>query len=272
MAEKTKKPISKAKKIYNVVSTIIVALIFVFLIVIVAMMLSQRHNGKDSKIFGYYMYDVITDSMTPTISPKSVILSKEVTNPEELQVGDIITFTAPSGQLAGFNETHRIVEIKYKDDGKIDYIITEGDKYNPDYNPDATSHTRDEWHLNPSAVKAKYVKTASFIGGLRNFLSHWYGYVVLIVLPMCIVITLFIVGYVKDKAQILKEEEAKKAGESGEKSKLDGLSEEDKKRLLEEYLKSTAGAQNPPSEIPPATADGEEQPQANAEESDSEKE
>ena len=89
---------------------------------------------------------------------------------------------------------------------------------------------------------------------------------------MCIVITLFIVGYVKDKAQILKEEEAKKAGESGEKSKLDGLSEEDKKRLLEEYLKSTAGAQNPPSEIPPATADGEEQPQANAEESDSEKE
>ena len=252
MAEKAKKQISKAKKIYNVVSTIIVALIFVFLIVIVAMMLSQRHNGKDSKLFGYYMYDVITDSMTPTIMPKSVILSKEVTDPESLQVGDIITFTAPSGQLAGLNETHRIVEIKYKDDGKIDYIITEGDKYNPDYNKDAGSHTRDEWHLNPSAVKAKYVKTAVFIGGLRNFLSHWYGYVVLIVLPMCIVITLFIVGYVKDKAQILKEEEAKKAAENGEKSKLDVLSEEDKKRLLEEYLKTT----KQPKETPQSQADG----------------
>ncbi len=271
MAEKAKKQISKAKKIYNVVSTIIVALIFVFLIVIVAMMLSQRHNGKDSKIFGYYMYDVITDSMTPTISPKSVILSKEVTNPEELKVGDIITFTAPSGQLAGFNETHRIVEIKYKDDGKIDYIITEGDKYNPDYNPDAKTHTRDEWHLSPSAVKAKYVRTASFIGGLRNFLSHWYGYVVLIVIPMCIVITLFIVGYVKDKAQYLKEEEAKKAEASGEKSKLDGLSEEDKKRLLEEYLKTTGGAQNLQSEESEVFGESEEHQESNTKESDSEK-
>ncbi len=272
MAEKTKKPISKAKKIYNVVSTIVVALIFVFLIVIVAMMLSQRHNGKDSKIFGYYMYDVITDSMTPTISPKSVILSKEVTNPEELKVGDIITFTAPSGQLAGFNETHRIVEIKYKDDGKIDYIITEGDKYNPDYNPAATSHTRDEWHLNPSSVKAKYVKTASFIGGLRNFLSHWYGYVVLIVLPMCIVITLFIVGYVKDKAQYLKEEEEKNSEKSGDKSKLDALSDEDKKRLLEEYLKSTSGGQNPQSEEPQPFDAGDEVREQGEEETESKKE
>lgn len=230
---------TKAKIIYNIVSTIIVALVFVFLVVVVAMMLSQRHNGKDSKIFGYYMYDVVTDSMSPTIQPKSVILSKEVTNPNDLQVGDIITFTAPSGALAGMNETHRIVEIIYKDDGTIDYIITEGDKYNPDYNSEASSHTRDEWHLNPTAVKAKYVKTAKFIGGLRNFLSHWYGYVVLIVLPMCLIITLFIVGYVKDKAAYLKEEEAKKAENGEQKSRLDGLSEEDKKRLLEEYLSKT---------------------------------
>lgn len=248
MAEKAKRPMTKAKKIYNVVSTIIVALVFVFLIVIVAMMLSQRHNGKDSKIFGYYMYDVLTDSMTPTIQPKSVILSKEVTNPNELKVGDIITFTAPSGQLQGMNETHRIVEIVYKGDGTIDYIITEGDKYNPDYNKDASSHTRDDWHLNPSAVKAKYIRTAAFIGGLRNFLSHWYGYVVLIVLPMCLIITLFIVGYVKDKAAILKEEDAKKAEENSEKSRLDGLSDEDKKRLLEEYLKQKSAEQPKTSE------------------------
>ena len=252
MTEKTKQPITKAKKVYNIVSTIIVALVFVFLVVIVAMMLSQRHNGKDSKIFGYYMYDVLTDSMTPTIQPKSVILSKEVTNPQDLKVGDIITFIAPSGPLQGFNETHRIVEIKLKEDGTIDYIITEGDKYNPDYNENTSTHTQDEWHLKPEAVKAKYVKTAVFIGGLRNFLSHWYGYVVLIVIPMCLVITLFIVGYVREKAAILKQEEAEKASENKDKARLDVLSEEDKKRLLEEYLK--AKSSNSPS-TPDTSAD-----------------
>ena len=236
MAEKNKKPTTKAKKIYNVVSTIIVAIIFAFLVAVVAMMLSQKHNGKDSKLFGYYMYDVVTDSMSPTIKPGSVILSKEVKDLSELKVGDVITFVAPSGALKGYNETHRIVEIVLKDDGSIDYIITEGDKYNPDYNSAATTHTRDEWHLNPDAVKAKYVKTAVVFGGLRNFLSHWYGYVVLIVIPMCIVMALFIAGYVKDRVAYLKEQERK---HTDDESRLNKLSDEDKKRLLEEYLKSS---------------------------------
>ena len=248
MEETKKKNSKKAKKIYNIVSTIVVAIIFVFLVVIVAMMLSQRHNGKDSKIFGYYMYDVITDSMTPTIETKSVILSKAVTNPdEELKVGDIITFVAPSGALQGYNETHRIVEIVLKEDGTIDYIITEGDKYNPDYNPAATSHTRDEWHLKPSAVKAKYVKTANVIGGLRNFLSHWYGYIVLIVLPMCLIVTLFIVGFVRDKAKSVEEKEGvSDASENGGKANLNSLSDEEKAKLLEEYLKMKSTEKSSP--------------------------
>ena len=253
MAEKTTKPKTKAKKVYNIVSTIIVAIVFVFLVAIVAMMLSQKHNGKDSKLFGYYMYDVVTDSMSPTIDPGSVILSKEVNNPDELKVGDVITFVAPSGALKGYNETHRIVEIVLKEDGTIDYIITEGDKYNPDYNPSATTHTRDEWRLNPADVKAKYVKTAAFIGGLRNFLSHWYGYVVLIVIPMCIVMTLFVVGYVRDKVAYLKEQEKEKQGE--EKSRLESMSDEEKKRLLEEYLKSSAPAEK--KEDSPSEKDGD---------------
>ena len=119
MAEKTKHKMTKARKIYNIVSTIIVALIFVGLIAIIAMMFIQKKNGQDSKIFGYYMYDVVTDSMTPTIEPGSVILSKAVKSENELAEGDIITFIAPSGALKGYNETHRIVHIERNEDGSI---------------------------------------------------------------------------------------------------------------------------------------------------------
>ena len=63
----TKKNISKAKKIYNVISTTVVAFIFVFLVVTVAVMLVQQKAGGESKIFGYYMYDVLSDSMSGTI-------------------------------------------------------------------------------------------------------------------------------------------------------------------------------------------------------------
>ena len=122
----TKKNISKAKKIYNVVSTVVVALIFVFLVALVALMLVQKKNGGETEIFGYYVFDVLTDSMSGTIEKGEVIVSKKVENKYALKVGDIITFTAPSGVLKGYNETHRIVEIILDEDGNVQYYKTAG--------------------------------------------------------------------------------------------------------------------------------------------------
>ncbi len=220
MAEiEDQKPISKTKKIYNIVSTMVVALLFVFLVVVVAVMLIQRSGGQETSIFGYRLYDVLTDSMSGTIEPGEVIICKEVDDVNELKVGDIITFLAPNGN---YNETHRIIEIVLDDDGSIAYFRTQGDN----------SPSADNWQLNPDNIKAKYVRKSLFIGGLRGFLSQWYGYVVLIVIPMCLVIALVIGSFIKDKIALEKEEMR------AEGVKLENISEEDKKKLLEIALAS----------------------------------
>ena len=210
--------ISKAKKIYNAVSTAIVALIFVFMVVVVAVILVQKSNGGESKIFGYYMYDVLTDSMSGTIEPGDVIMCKAVDDVNSLQVGDIITFKAPNGN---YNETHRIVEIARNDDGTVKYFKTKGDN----------AKAVDNWQLNPQNVKAKYVKKAVFVGGLRKFMSNWYGYVVVVVIPLCIVFALIISSVVRDKLALEKEKEKEEG-----KITLSDISEEDKKKLLENYI------------------------------------
>lgn len=210
--------ISKAKKIYNAVSTAIVALIFVFMVVVVAVILVQKSNGGESKIFGYYMYDVLTDSMSGTIEPGDVIMCKAVDDVNSLQVGDIITFKAPNGN---YNETHRIVEIARNDDGTVNYFKTKGDN----------AKAVDNWQLNPQNVKAKYVKKSMFVGGLRKFMSNWYGYVVVVVIPLCIVFALIISSVVRDKLALEKEKEKEEG-----KITLSDISEEDKKKLLENYI------------------------------------
>lgn len=210
--------ISKAKKIYNAVSTAIVALIFVFMVVVVAVILVQKSSGGESKIFGYYMYDVLTDSMSGTIEPGDVIMCKAVDDVNSLQVGDIITFKAPNGN---YNETHRIVEIARNDDGKVNYFKTKGDN----------AKAVDNWQLNPQNVKAKYVKKSVFVGGLRKFMSNWYGYVVVVVIPLCIVFALIISSVVRDKLALEKEKEKEEG-----KITLSDISEEDKKKLLENYI------------------------------------
>ena len=210
--------ISKAKKIYNAVLTAIVALIFVFMVVMVAVILVQKSSGGESKIFGYYMYDVLTDSMSGTIEPGDVIMCKAVDDVNSLYVGDIITFKAPNGN---YNETHRIVEIARNDDGTVNYFKTKGDN----------AKAVDNWQLNPQNVKAKYVKKSVFVGGLRKFMSNWYGYVVVLVMPLCIVFALIISSVVRDKLAL----EKKKEKEEG-KITLSDISEEDKKKLLENYI------------------------------------
>ncbi len=235
-SDSNKKPISKAKKIYNIVSTTVVALIFVFLVVLVAVMMIQRKNGGEVSIFGYYMFDVVSDSMTGTIEKGEVILCKKVDDVNDLQVGDIITFVAPSGALSGYNETHRIHEIVRKDDGTIDYIKTAGDKL---YDGEIKI---DEWQLNPENVKAIYVRKSKLVAGLREFLSHWYGYVVLIALPMCIVGTLLIVGYVRERVAQERENDKQQQEENATLATLENMSEEDKKKLLEDYILSLNGS------------------------------
>lgn len=255
MKETERKEISKGKKIYNIVSTVIVGVIFVFLVVVVGLTVWQRKSGGDSSIFGYYMFEVLTDSMSGTIEPGEVIISKKVDDANTLKVDDVVTFIAPSGPLAGRNETHRIIEIKKDDGGNILYIRTQGDN----------EVAPDNWRLNAGDIKAIYVRKSPFIAGFRNFLSHWYGYVLLIALPLCVVGILFIIGYVRDKI-------AKDAVGQAEEAKptLESMSDEEKKKLLEAFLieqnaeKSKISDENPdnseenPADESGVSSDGEE--------------
>ena len=209
--KKKGKPKSKARKIYDIISTIVEAIIFAVVVLAVVVVVVQKRQGKDISIAGYSFYYVATDSMDPTISPGEVILSRNMTDDTVLHEGDVITFIAPSGTLKGQNETHRIVHLDYNEAGKVTGIKTKGD------NPTAGE---DPWTVKRSEVKGVYVRTLKLF---TFMLSGFAGYFVCIILPLIIVFGLFITGIVIDKVRESKEGEFE-------------LSEEDKQKLAQEYL------------------------------------
>ena len=79
------------KKILNVLFNIIIYLIILVAIVLVIVMLNTKKNGV-SNVFGYIPLSIQTESMEPNIMTGDLIISKIVSNPEELKVGDIISF------------------------------------------------------------------------------------------------------------------------------------------------------------------------------------
>ena len=81
------------------------------------------------KLFGYQIYNVLTQSMEPAMPVGSAIYVKRC-DPQALRQGEIITFRL--SEATGLVETHRVVE----NDTQARQLITKGDANAlPDVNP-----------------------------------------------------------------------------------------------------------------------------------------
>ncbi|MBR4766879.1 MAG: signal peptidase I [Clostridia bacterium] len=104
-------------KIKDVVSGIIVAIVFIVAVALVG-----------ARIVGYGVYTVVSGSMEPTYSVGDLIYVKKV-DPAEIKVGDPITFVLNDDLVVA---THRVVEI----DSPNQHFYTKGDaNESPDASP-----------------------------------------------------------------------------------------------------------------------------------------
>lgn len=94
-----------AKKIINVISTIILIL----LICIVILVFNARISGEVPSAFGYQVYRVSSGSMEPQLMIGDVIIVKE-TDLENIHKGDIVTYRGSTGEMAGRPITHMVTE------------------------------------------------------------------------------------------------------------------------------------------------------------------
>ena len=141
------------RKILNVIVTVIL----VILIAVVVFIFISRMNGSTPSIFGYSVFRVQTDSMTPTLQVGDVILTKQVPA-EEIRLGDIITYDCKEGPLAGQTITHRVAQEPEKRNGTW-YFRTKGDK---------AGATLDN-EIAYDQVKGKYVRSMPIVDKLYSF-------------------------------------------------------------------------------------------------------
>ena len=142
-----------AKKIFNIISTVIL----IILIVLVVFIFITRMTGNTPTIFGYHIYRVQTDSMVPTLNVGDVILVKN-TAAEDIREGDIITYRALEGDLAGQTITHRVNQPPEERDG-VYYFVTKGDKEGAVVDKEVSY----------DQVEGKYVRTIPLIDKMYTF-------------------------------------------------------------------------------------------------------
>lgn len=135
------------KKILNILTTVLLIGLVVLLVVIII----ARSSGSSLSIFGYRMYKVSSDSMVPTLNVGDVILVKK-TAPEDIEKGDIITYMAQEGEMAGNPITHRVVAEPEEHNGTW-VFLTQGDSEGAPLDPKITD----------SQLLGRYVRTLPII-------------------------------------------------------------------------------------------------------------
>ncbi len=114
MAEKQK--LKKSQKIITIIEAIMVVVCIVVSILVItnSNKIDEKGNAKYAKFL-----TVQSDSMTPTISESSVVITKkpDIADGEYYDLGTVVTFVANDGKYNFFN-THRIVAYDYTDGSK----------------------------------------------------------------------------------------------------------------------------------------------------------
>lgn len=216
----------KLSKILHITVDVLVILVLIVSVLIATLSLTSKSSGVPN-IFGIAPLSVQSDSMSGTFETGDLIFCKVTNDPSlEYQKDDIVTFPIEINGEEVLN-THRVTEV-IKDDNNT-YYQTQGD--NKDTNP-----TADEILQTSSTIVAQY--TGVKIGGLGtvlSFLRTQLGFFLCVLLPMIIFflyeavrVVLNVIAYNKEKA--LEEARASVAGAE--------LTEEQKKKAIEEYLAS----------------------------------
>lgn len=165
--------------------------LFGLIICLSVFVLTLRFLGDTPSVFGYSFYYVLTESMEPEIHSGDMILGRKVA-PEELQVGDVVTYVGDTGSFSGKVITHEIIEIN------DDILITQG-VANPEPDP----------AIYKSQVLSKYVLTIPLAGKIFSVINSKLGFVLLIITPLGLLIvneiSIIVKAVKEDKEEHLSE-------------------------------------------------------------------
>ena len=170
--EELSKKINKEKTIKAGVKVVVITILTILLIVNLTMLYEHKRAPNEIVSFvGISVFNIISESMEPTINENDVILIKQ-TNIDEIKEGDIVTFKKHDGTIV----THRIIKIVDSEEGRK--YITKGDN----------NQDEDKEPVEYSQIYGKYIFKISKIGTLIEELQKNNGVISAITIMLIIVI------------------------------------------------------------------------------------
>lgn len=258
----------KVRSILNWVATGVCIVVIVFALVVAIFTIASATNDDHLTRFGDKIYlNVATDSMAPTFSPDDVIIADALdsANAKSLKVGQVVTFRALKDGYRYFN-THRIVAINRNDAGEVSSYTTRGDNQSSTWQDAAAELLKDKEDRNADVIGSTENVQASAIvatwgsvnedgtftsgkmlkgvGGFSNWIqdtehfgaSQKVRFFCVVVLPLILLFVIY--AFVLIRTIVIAKLENQRKVQAQQVVTVDSLSDEEKRRLAQEYLAS----------------------------------
>ena len=177
-----KRKMKTLKKLWNAVTTLLVAAVVVLAVLLVG-----------ARLVGLHVFTVLSGSMEPTYHTGSLIYVKEV-DPYEIQPGQVITFLLSEDTVA----THRVVEVvPDEEDESVIRFRTKGD----------ANDTVDGSLVHYKNVIGTPVFTIPKLGYVANYIQHPPGTYMAIAAGAVLLALIFIPDLFDDEPKSGKKED-----------------------------------------------------------------
>lgn len=166
------------KKIIDKVIKVLISILVAFVCIIAFFLLyyiisAQIHANDENYKPNISLYTIVSPSMDPIIKVYDVVVNKKVKSPNEISVGDIITYVSTNPTSEGMTITHRVIEVEGNSEGEYAYR-TQGDNNSA---PDATYVTFDN-------VIGKEILIIPGLGKIQFLLANKKGWLFLLLIPI----------------------------------------------------------------------------------------
>ena len=180
---RSKKGLTTLKEVIKMISTIVSWTLFVMLVICAIFLFyyfistniyARKGDKYEPKIS---LYTIISPSMTPNINVYDVILDLRVDKPEDVKIGDVITFISSSPETNGMTITHRVISIIKDTKGNYSY------KTKGDYSP-----VEDTGSVDFNSIIGKVAFRIPKLGRIQLFVASKFGWLFVVLVPALYII------------------------------------------------------------------------------------
>ncbi len=176
------------KKALKIIKNILIIALTAVLVVTLFVVAFSRIKGEAPSLFGLRLYVITTGSMEPEIKVGDIVIGKNFTPGDTLNIGDVITFVGQSGEMQGKFVTHKIIDIS--GEGNSRTVTTQGVANNVADAPFSEQH-----------IQSIVVHKTVVLPFVYKVITNPVGFVALVILPLVAMIVSEVVSIVKQVKQ-----------------------------------------------------------------------